>query len=110
MRELRYTLVSDGSSDRALIPILTWLLRDQLGADWAIQPAWADLSRLPRRPKGLAARVCAAIDLFPCDLLFVHRDAERDPLEKRVEEIEAACAELAEAVQYLGVVPVRMQE
>lgn len=27
MRELTFTLVSDGSSDRALLPILTWLLR-----------------------------------------------------------------------------------
>lgn len=26
MKELRYTLLSDGPSDQALIPILTWVL------------------------------------------------------------------------------------
>ena len=94
MRDLRYTLVSDGSSDRALMPLLTWLVRQQLGHDWAIQTAWADLTRLPRRPRGLEERIRAALDLFPCDLLLVHRDAERDPLEHRLEEIKTACAAL----------------
>ena len=31
MQELRYTLLADGSSDRALLPILTWLLRQYCG-------------------------------------------------------------------------------
>jgi hypothetical protein len=110
MRELRYTLVSDGSSDRALMPLLTWLLRQHLDDDCPIQPAWADLTRLPRRPKGLEERVQAALDLFPCDLLFVHRDAERDPLEQRLEEIKTASAALGDAVALVRVVPVRMQE
>lgn len=35
MNELRYTLLSDGPSDRALLPILTWLLR-QNGVTGAI--------------------------------------------------------------------------
>jgi len=110
MRELRYTLVSDGSSDRALMPLLTWLLRQHLDENCPIQPAWADLTRLPRRPKGLEERVRAALDLFPCDLLFVHRDAERDPLERRLEEIKTACAALGDAVALVRVVPVRIQE
>ncbi len=29
MSELRYTLLADGSSDRALLPMLTWALRQQ---------------------------------------------------------------------------------
>jgi hypothetical protein len=41
MRELRYTLVSDGASDQVLLPILTWLLRAN-GVRCAIQPEWAD--------------------------------------------------------------------
>jgi hypothetical protein len=110
MRELRYTLVSDGSSDRALMPLLTWLLRQHLGDDCPIQPVWPDLTRLPRRPKGLEERVRAALDLFPCELLFVHRDAEGDPLEQRLEEIKTACAALGEEVTLVRVVPVRMQE
>jgi hypothetical protein len=47
MMELHYTLISDGSSDRALIPILNWLLKIHLN-DWAIQPQWADLRGLDK--------------------------------------------------------------
>ena len=52
MKDLRYTLLSDGSSDQALIPILTWLLQ-KLGVRSAIQPAWADLRRLRKPPNRL---------------------------------------------------------
>jgi hypothetical protein len=82
MDEIRYTLITDGSSDRALIPILTWVLRERGGVN-RIQPEWADLGRLPRPPAALQNRILAAIDLFPCDLLFVHRDAEREDPEHR---------------------------
>ncbi len=55
MRELRYTLVSDGSSDRALLPILSWLLQEHRVL-CPIQAEWADLRLLPHPPKGLTAR------------------------------------------------------
>ncbi|MEH2437636.1 MAG: hypothetical protein V7K25_25980 [Nostoc sp.] len=42
MKELCYTLLSDGSSDKALMPILTWLLREHQ-VECAIQSNWADL-------------------------------------------------------------------
>ena len=79
MDEIRYSLISDGSSDRALIPILTWVLREK-GNIKRVQPEWADLGRLPLPPQGLCERILWAIDLYPCDLLFIHRDAEgEDP-------------------------------
>lgn len=110
---LRYTLVSDGSSDRALIPIITWALRQQV-VTMAIQPEWADLSRLPRRPKTLAERIKSAISLYPCELLCVHRDAEREHPANRRDEIESAIRDaVADGVQLppaLCVIPVRMQE
>ncbi len=58
MTELRYTVVTDGSSDVALIPILTWLLRAN-GVAYAIQPTWADLRQV-HRPKQmkLEDKVC----------------------------------------------------
>ena len=89
MRELRYTLTTDGSSDAALLPILTWLLRTN-GVSCAIQPEWAD-SRQSRQPnkRKLVNRIRWSLDLYPCDLLFVHRDAEREPRTKRVDEILA---------------------
>ncbi|MBN3896232.1 MAG: DUF4276 family protein [Nostoc sp. NOS(2021)] len=113
MKELCYTLLSDGSSDKALMPILTWLLRANL-VDCAIQSNWADLRRLPKPPKKLLPRIINSLELYPCDLLFIHRDAEREPREKRITEILEA---LEEAVKkpvlvppHVCVIPVRMQE
>lgn len=112
MKELRYTLVTDGSSDDALIPPLSWLLREQ-GVACAISPTWADLSRLRQRPKGLQERVEWALDLYPCDLLFIHRDAENQSPELRRNEIHEALERLG-ATKALPpdvcVIPVRMTE
>lgn len=108
MKEICYTLVSDGSSDRALIPILSWLLREHC-PDHAIQPEWADLRRLPRPPKELPERIRTSMELYPCDLLFIHRDAEKSPREKRVRQIRQALAILP-SQPAVCVVPVRMQE
>lgn len=110
MRELRYTLVSDGSSDRALLKVLSWLLREH-GVSCPIQPAWADLRLLRYPPKDLAGRIEQSLELYPCDLLFVHRDAEHLPYARRKEEIRKALA-LVPAARSLSVcvVPVRMLE
>jgi hypothetical protein len=112
MKELRYTLLSDGSSDRALLPILTWLLRVH-HVKYAIQPIWADLRRLPKPPTKLLPRIISSLKLYPCDLLFVHRDAEKEPREKRLTEIQEAIAQTIKSVPVppaVCVVPVRMQE
>jgi hypothetical protein len=93
MDEIRYTLISDGPSDRALLPILTWVLREK-GKVSLVQSEWADLRRLPQPPQSLRDRILCAIDLFPCDLLFVHRDAEREDPESRYREIRSALQEV----------------
>lgn len=110
MQGLRFTLVADGSSDKALLPILVWLLREHFG-QVPIQPEFADLRRLRNPPGELSERIAQSIELYPCDLLFVHRDAERESIEQRVKEICEAldrCAVDTPPVVY--VVPVRMQE
>jgi hypothetical protein len=112
MKRLSYTLLSDGSTDRALLPILKWSLRAN-HVTCAVQPAWADLRRLPRPPLQLAARLVQAVALYPCDLLFVHRDAERATLEDRIDEIRVAFREASlqgQMPRHICVVPVRMQE
>lgn len=109
MRELRYTLLSDGPSDRALLPILTWLLRTH-GVEMAVQPDWADLRRLPKPPRGLLERMRTSVDLYPCDLLFVHRDAEGEPYLSRRQEIVRALEEAVQLPPTVCVIPVRMQE
>lgn len=110
MKEIRYTLLTDGSSDRALIPILSWLLYQHC-PKYAIQPEWADLGRLPRPPRkeDIPKRIIKSVELYPCDLLFVHRDAERMSREERTSEIRQALAKIAHPPA-VCVVPVRMTE
>jgi hypothetical protein len=112
MCTIRYTLLSDGSSDKALIPILTWLLRHYFG-NCAIDPNYADLRRLPRPPRNFSKRIITAVELFPCDLLFVHRDAEDQNRQMRKNEIEHAIFRASEAMtlpHVICVIPVRMGE
>ncbi len=106
---LRYTLVTDGTSDRALMPLLRLLL-SQSGTLLPLSEAWADPQRLPASAQGLKARLQHAIDLYPCDLLFVHRDAERQDPQLRYEEITDALAGLDAPPPVICVVPVRMTE
>jgi len=110
--ELHCTLLSDGSSDRALIPIFRWLLHCHL-PHCPVQLRWADLGRLPTRPKGMRAKIQAALNLYSCDLLFVHRDAENASLDSRRTEINKALDEAGTAGATpagIAVVPVRMTE
>ena len=111
MTELRYTLLSDGSSDRVLLYVLQWLLH-QLVPQVALAPQWADFRMLPKPPWSLADRLRVCSDLYPCDLLFVHRDAEGETREVRVQEIRHAVREVAWPVAPppCCVIPVRMQE
>ena len=112
VNEIRYTLISDGPSDRALLPILTWVLREKSDVS-LVQSEWADLRRLPQPPQSLHERILSAIDLFPCDLLFVHRDAEKEDPENRYKEILAAVNEATKRgfqSPAVCVVPVRMTE
>ena len=112
MDELRYTLLSDGPSDQALMPMLTWLLRQHLPC-LPIQPRWADLRRLYCPPRALYERIRKSIELFPSDVLFVHRDAETASLEERLNEIKQAVmhtGSVGGASTVICVVPVRMTE
>lgn len=104
---MRCTLLVDGSSDAVLLPILGWLLK-QRAVRAELQ--WADLRKLPAPPKELHERIQTAFELYPCDLLFVHRDAERESREHRVEEIRTALDKLDPSPLAVCVIPVRMQE
>lgn len=82
-RTLRYALLADGSSDRALLPVIGWVL-DQHAADLDY-PEPGFRPRAHDRP--FAAEIAAAIEELLPDILFVHRDAETVDLEKRRQEI-----------------------
>jgi len=112
MTEIRYTLLTDGPSDRALSSVLTWLLRTH-NIFHPIQSEWADLRRLVHPPRTLVERIRVSLDLYPCDLLFIHRDAERESPQNRRREIQTALDEITEpgfVPPVVCVVPVRMQE
>lgn len=103
---MRLTLLTDGASDRVLIPVMRWIAAQQAGP--APTMNWADLRTLSRPPKRLAERIACALQLHPCDLLVVHRDAEREAPEVRFREIEEATVSVDVAI--VAAVPVRMIE
>lgn len=104
MSYLTYTLVGDGPSDRALLHPINWVLRSTTERQFL--PSFASYSEL--RSTDLAQKVTRALRLFPCDILFVHRDAERvDAFESRRDEIHAA---LPASCLCVPIIPVRMTE
>jgi len=110
MSSKSFTLLADGSSDRVLVSILGWML-----AQKHPRHLWtgnrAELDRLPRPPKDLAGRIKATIEYFPGDVIFVHRDAEKESPEMRLREIAESIAKTALAVgNWVPVIPVRMTE
>jgi hypothetical protein len=113
MSNIKCTLITDGSSDKCLIPIIRWLLSIHL-PDYDIDFEWADLRRLVNKSMkdSLAHRIQTSIDLYPCDLLFIHRDAEKDSIAKRKQEVDSAFAEIKDVniMPSICVIPVRMLE
>ena len=97
---------------RALIPVLNWLLQSHL-THCATQSQWADLRSFDKSLKDtFEKRIKLSLELYPCELLFIHRDAERDAHETRVNEIHTAVAQadFIISVPTICVVPVRMTE
>lgn len=89
---INFTLIGDGSSDKILMVIIKWLL-DDLYPKLPINGQFADFRFLENAPeKGdIKGQIKKAKELYPCDLIFYHRDAEsnrRDILKKRTEEIK----------------------
>lgn len=109
-KNISATLLADGSSDHAvLIPLLTLLLDEHSSIPFRISSAES-----LRVGLSLEQRIPAALALYPCDLLFVHRDAEGLPSEARKREIDEAVARMGKregvSVPHVCIVPVRMTE
>ena len=102
--ELTYTLITDGSSDRVLIPIINWALDQIDGVRYKSQYAGVSL----KPSVGLFRRAEAAIKVYECDILFVHRDAELLAMTRRIAEINKKLGKLNKP--YIPVVPIRMTE
>jgi hypothetical protein len=112
MSELIFILVGEGASDEALVWVIRWLLR-QLLPGVRVEGGCANLGDLPSA-RDLAGRVIHAISEEPCDVLFVHRDADTAGRSPRVEEIGRAVHEARRRqgilIPIVPVVPVRMRE
>jgi hypothetical protein len=58
----------------------------------------------------LIERIKQALDLYPCDLLFVHRDAEKESPAFRAAEIRQALEQIERCPPSMLIVPIRMTE
>lgn len=97
-RIIDYVLIGDGTSDRALLPILLWALRQLSPAS-----SFALQAFVARRSTDVSSAIESAIHKYRPALIFVHRDAERVPLATRRNEIP-------NADHVVPVVPIRMTE
>lgn len=112
MKVVRHTLVSEGTTDGNLIPIIDWTLREAAQVELA-RGVRAEFWRLPSPPESLADKLVKATELFPCEILFIHRDADREPPVHRYQEIQAAVEAATKTgcvLPAVAVVPVRMLE
>ncbi len=107
-KPLRYTLLTEGSSDETLKFPVNWALQECGVTSFVDQ--WADLRLHPSQPKRLWQRVRVVQADYPCDLLFVHRDADGGSLTTKLDEIQAAVARASVVVRAVCVVPVKMTE
>jgi len=108
----QFTLLAEGSGDKALMPVLEWLWMEHRPDELCIGQ-FADLEYSNLKSRALEDKLAPALDLYPCDILFVHRDADKEGLEKRTQEIQAAVAATFapdKRPPVVCVVPVRMSE
>lgn len=109
MNQITYTLLTDGSSDQSLIPIITWTLREFLPS-FAVQEQWADLRGVKLPDRKLESRIPKTLEYYPCDILFVHRDAENQSHQNRLREIMNAVERCSLSIPTVCIIPTRMQE
>ncbi len=80
-----FTLVGDVPSDIALCSHLKWALEQAGIKNPNVQ--YADTFKMGCRGKDLRNKILRALHFYPCDILFVHRDAEKEHSDRRREEI-----------------------
>lgn len=110
---LRFTLLSEGTSDRALLPLLRWVLVQHLRPSIDVDGQHVSPGQLP--PLSVAnpaTRVGAAVDAYPCEVLFVHRDADREDWTERSGEIDRWLSEAGPLPvrAVVKVIPIRTSE
>lgn len=109
---MKYILISDGSSDRVLLNIINYTLK--IYSERYFEGQRAELGFLAEKVKSLEQKIFHAIDLYEPDIIFIHRDAEKQTLESREVEITEAINKLQNIVYqnklFVKIIPVRMTE
>jgi len=104
-------LISEGSSDQALIEILSHLLETTFPTQF-FEVVYADPIRFPANASSqkLHQKIATAVSVYPADFYFVHRDADKAGFEKRFQEIEKAWDESKLNFPNVKVIPIRETE
>ncbi|MEN0006678.1 MAG: hypothetical protein AAF798_21165 [Bacteroidota bacterium] len=110
MNRISCTLLADGSSDIILQYPIKWLLTQEF-PNYATTINFADLRPISTGNETLPERICKAVELFPCDILFIHRDIEKETFESRMTEIVNALAKAnCDVPLHVKVLPKKMSE
>jgi hypothetical protein len=110
MKHIEALLICDGSSDAALEHPLRWLL-SQAGYRGTLSIQTADLSRIKSQGKRLTDRIEAACARYEPNVLFIHRDAEKETFQVRMAEINHAVKQVGRTEHNsIPIIPVRMLE
>lgn len=105
-KSIVFTLVADGPSDRILMHVIRWALHEC--SVRVEKQQWADPHIVGRNGSDVQSKLKVAMEVYPANIFFIHRDAESESYGDRVREIDASVPELVEC--YVPVVPVRMTE
>jgi hypothetical protein len=93
-----------------LIAPVSWRL-EQLFPERVVSIQFADLRQHIGKDRSLSTRITLGLNLYPCDLLFIHRDAEGETYEDRLAKINEAVAQAGTIdVPFVPVIPARMSE
>lgn len=111
MKDIKLTLIADGSSDTCLLEIIRWTLND-LYPQRIFEVVEADYRWLKKPFKSLEEKIKNAESYFPYDILIVHRDAEKtdkNVIKERYNEIKRAVIANGNLI-FVCLVPVTMME
>ncbi len=113
MDVIRYTLIADGSSDKALMNIIKWVM-DDLYPEISFDGQYADFRSIRNPPpkSDIKNQIVKAEELYPFDVLFYHRDAESSKngiIQEREEEVKKELDKKYE-FKIACIIPIRMME
>ncbi len=110
MEHLEALLICDGSSDAALEHPIRWLLA-QAGYKGTLSIQIAGFSRMNSPIRYLEDKIQVACKRYKPDVLFVHRDPEKEPFQRRLGEIQTALQKAGKNhSSSIPVIPVRRLE